>query len=811
MSNIGNQQLGDIILGASGEEGVAEVYVHGQAQAWIEQTYYKHGQSQAQIKQTYYQHGQAQALIGAISLRYSQAQGTIKNTYNQHGQTQTDIKQIYFGLGQAQALIKNTYNQHGQAQARIKQTHNQHGQTQADINSPIRNAHGQAIGLIAGANLGHAQAQAHIENSYGISGQARAFVIAHRRILAQAQANIEAVTFKFGQALALISHPLAHGQARAFITGGPNVLIADTFTRTMTFGDQDFGFPDIGPEYIFEDAQFSEIDGSVLLTTTTDDFTDVDAVNPIDAADIVMVVDFKMDTITDFAELVTLGARVNLEELVRIRASITYDADFNNMFVQIQDTENPVDTTLPKFDDDTWYTFKFSVQGDDLKARVWKRSDPEPGTWLLETTYFITPGEGAIILDTGGVRLQAELGTNLPGEVNHSFDNFFVYGVSSPAHTFVSGQSQAFILPITHNATGQTQTFISRPIAHGQANADIKAVRRGHAQARARIIQNFVSRVGQAQAKIMPHYDMHGNAQGYIRKPQPFGQAQARITAFGQRKFGQAQARILATAVTYAHGQTMGAIKGPATGQAAALIAGGTYLIRYNGFNLPGYAQQESIDSISRMQINGATYVDGSLSQYMGLENKMVSIRMKAVDSSYLGVKLQAQKATTILHSKKTFTKLYIQYWDRYFEALTKKVSIDKNVRESMRVLDYTVEFEAKPWITSEQIYTVSGIGLINTDIIGRDLSHGGWTPATLRLDGTNITISGYTATGEFAGFISISGAVSNFEVTSNYTTTDNSLMYNADYIMYVGPGKTFFQISGATSCTISWQNRWYL
>jgi hypothetical protein len=185
---------------------------------------------------------------------------------------------------------------------------------------------------------------------------------------------------------------------------------------------------------------------------------------------------------------------------------------------------------------------------------------------------------------------------------------------------------------------------------------------------------------------------------------------------------------------------------------------------------------------------------------------------MKAVGTSYLDAKLQAQKGATIVRSSKTFTKLYIQYWDRYFEALTRKISIEKDVRESMKSVDYKIEFESKPWLTSEQIYTISGTGLINTDIIGRDLTHGGWTPTIIRLTGTNVTVSGYTSTGEFAGYISVSGAVTDFEINSEaYSSSDNRNIYNPDYMMYVGPGKTYFNISGATDFILTYHNRWYL
>jgi hypothetical protein len=84
-------------------------------------------------------------------------------------------------------------------------------------------------------------------------------------------------------------------------------------------------------------------------------------------------------------------------------------------------------------------------------------------------------------------------------------------------------------------------------------------------------------------------------------------------------------------------------------------------------------------------------------------------------------------------------------------------------------------------------------------------------------MTGTNITVSGYTATGDFAGFISVSGAVTNLIVNSDaFTATiggvnKNNVMRWADYRVYVGPGKTHYVVTGANACSISWNDRWYI
>jgi hypothetical protein len=100
---------------------------------------------------------------------------------------------------------------------------------------------------------------------------------------------------------------------------------------------------------------------------------------------------------------------------------------------------------------------------------------------------------------------------------------------------------------------------------------------------------------------------------------------------------------------------------------------------------------------------------------------------------------------------------------------------------------------------------------------VGRTIDDGGWTPTRITVTGTDVTISGYTATGDFAGFVSISGAVTNMVIDSDTFTATiggvnaNDRMRWADYRTYVGPGKTFFTTTGASSMTLEYQNRWYL
>lgn len=241
------------------------------------------------------------------------------------------------------------------------------------------------------------------------------------------------------------------------------------------------------------------------------------------------------------------------------------------------------------------------------------------------------------------------------------------------------------------------------------------------------------------------------------------------------------------------------------------------YLARYNTYQLPGYVQREAFDSTMNIANHYATYADGSLSEYTGLQNKLLSLTLKVWEPTYLACKDEVQRAATILRTKKDgFAPLYVQYTDRYIDALTQAVKEEKTAGTSVRTLEYQVDFECKPWWTSTSGYTLTGTSS-NTDSVSRTIADGAWTPTTITVTGTNVTISGYTATGDFAGFISISGAVTGMIIDSDaFTATVGGLNANdrmrwTDYRMYVGPGKTNFVSTGASSMSITYHNRWYL
>src|SRR5574339_1242920 len=223
-----------------------------------------------------------------------------------------------------------------------------------------------------------------------------------------------------------------------------------------------------------------------------------------------------------------------------------------------------------------------------------------------------------------------------------------------------------------------------------------------------------------------------------------------------------------------------------------------SYLCKYNDHILPGYVQDESFDSTMNIASHYGAYLDGSNSEQTGLSNKSISVTLKVWEQDYLTCKEQVRLAATMLRSNKQgFAPLYIQRADRHYEAMVKTIRLDKAAGTSVRTLDYGVDFECRPWLISDTTYTVSGTGTVT---ITRDLeADGGWTPTRMLLSGTNITVSGYTAAGDFAGYVSVSGAVSNLYLDSEaYTATiggvnKNNLIKWIDYRTYVGPGNTTF------------------
>lgn len=245
------------------------------------------------------------------------------------------------------------------------------------------------------------------------------------------------------------------------------------------------------------------------------------------------------------------------------------------------------------------------------------------------------------------------------------------------------------------------------------------------------------------------------------------------------------------------------------------------YYVAYNGYQLPGYAQTDDDSSNMNIVSKYAPYVDGGLSEYTGLTNKSISMSFKIWEADWATCKEQYLLAETYLRSKRSgWADLHIGDTYRHYNAMTKSVKRSSRAGSSNRLLEYDVDWEVQPWLERNVQWTVSGTtsGVINTDAISRTIStHGGWSPVTARITGTNITISGYTDTEPFTGYMSISGAVSNLVVdTEEYTakigsTNKNDVMLWKDYQLWVAPGKTYFNIGGTvTLVRIQWYDRWY-
>lgn len=242
------------------------------------------------------------------------------------------------------------------------------------------------------------------------------------------------------------------------------------------------------------------------------------------------------------------------------------------------------------------------------------------------------------------------------------------------------------------------------------------------------------------------------------------------------------------------------------------------YLARYNSFVLPGYVQNEQFDSTENIASHYAPYADGSKSEYTGLQNKVLSLTLKVWEQDFATCADQINLAATYLRSKRQgFAPLYVQHTDKYYNALTQSIKKENTAGKSVRLQEYQVQFECEPWYFSASGHVITGTGTVSTDSVGRTINNGGWTPATLTLTGTNITVSGYTETGDLAGYIHVSGAVTGLVIDSDaFTATiggvnKNDLMVSTDYRMYVGPGKTTFVTTGASSMTINYYDRWYL
>lgn len=443
-------------------------------------------------------------------------------------------------------------------------------------------------------------------------------------------------------------------------------------------------------------------------------------------------------------------------------------------------------------------------------------------------TYYQRWAQASVVITTSTVQVYAQATVNIiEPKVANAQAKIIVFGWLQPAQVsayitnpFGFAQTQAFIKKtnkyglaqakitsnLNINVRGQARAWILRTYEKSaQAQATIDSIgRQQHGQAGAKIATTRNN--ANVQAQIMVWNIKVAQTQATLKSStNVFAQSKALIKA--QLKVAQAQTHISVRSPQVA--QAMAQIGAFKYGNAQAYIYTPIYLVKFNNYILPGYAQQETLTTTSKIVDHYAPPNSGSLSEYTGLENKIISLRMRVVADDYLAAKGQISRAGTILRSSPTWARLYIHNSDRHYLALGQSVKMENTADKSGKVVDYDIEWHAKPWLISDQTYTATGTGTIT---ITRTLANGGWTPATVNVTGTNVTVSGYTEYGEFTGFISVSGYVANMVITSEpFGSSLSGRIKNPDYAMYIGPGTTYIVTTGATSCTVTYQDRWSL
>lgn len=593
-----------------------------------------------------------------------------------------------------------------------------HAQSQARIRFPA--GFGQARALIEqGFGWKHAQSNALIRiKDIQIVAQAGGWIERLRWTFAQSRAVIVDLGFvtqsTSGNAQAFIHRTQGYAQALGKLTGGTSYYVKDTFSRTTNVGDP-FGTPDVGPAYDAPNgnSNFAHMDGSVLILNGIGNFDHLWAINPINAENVDITLDAKTSAWMPWATLFWVEARMqNGINPSRIYETVYYDPDVNEMVVTTNIPPFPT-VNLPVFDVDTWYTARYSVDSTNgAKFKVWKTSDSEPGTWLIETS----ADPNVIGLQTGKVGFYADIGENPTEFVTVEIDNYFVL---NPAGGVVPeifrnhGQAGAYIARFPR-AYGQARARILANTVYAQSESWIKRTSRNHGlaqafivypiksgQARAVIIRNMTENSGQSQAWIVKvGFTGIGLARALVVKGAGYGQSQAQIFVLAQNNHGQARALVSVRNIRR-YAQARAKIYdpyGPRFGQAQALIKGGRYTVNYNGMYFPGYAQFEEMSSPARLERHAPTYEPVS-SEFYGLWNKVITIRMMVIGRDYEDAKEQVREAATILHSSRTFAKLYVGFLHRYYEALGMEIIMEKIVGTGMRKIEYTIRFHVKPWL----------------------------------------------------------------------------------------------------------------
>lgn len=830
--------------------------VFGQAQARVKSRPAAFGQSAASIKVKSVQYGQAQASMLATFVQrreVGQAQASIKATSRALGQAQAQIGRIYRAYGQAQAWIKTTYTAYAQTQARIRATTIVVGQAQGYIGSPFY----QVV----------AQAQATVILRVPVVAQAQA-IIRFNGGFANAQASIKKVISQHGLAVAYIAGTYLSAQDTFTRTtsnslgtadiGGTWTLGSYNGTGLNTTGTE--GTIYHGPVDEFVALPYADLRGSVEMYIKF-------KINrrPSGQGYIALGLSAYLPSTTNYqlqaGDLPGVGFTKNLN----IQPNGTY-------FISGYYFTDPV------IDANEYYWFKVRVEGSQNSSitysKVWKDIDGEPAGWSNEQPYLSTYRGGHV-----GIWVHFDATTTLTIDNYNAYKVSPVRYAQAQAFirnkvTNASGQAGAYIsktvasgqaqtaIKTKYNGLGQARTRIAKAgtallyATYGQAQGKVAASDRkfaqansfiygqwfSYGQAQARIgttltfgqAQSSIKRGnytagGQARARIKRVLRNYGNAMATIKQTSstgiaqanaqiryivvPHAQAQAQIST---HKFGYGQALAMIGHFKFANAQAFIKAKTRSLGQAQAFVKDENgFLVIYNKYLLPGYAQSESATNVMRILAPDVPYQDGSLYETNGLENKDISLNMLVLSDTYREAKEVANMAGTMLRTIRSseYGRLYLGRLDRYYLAMPKAVKISANAATDRRSIQYSVDFEAKPWAYSTSTTTINGTGNIDTG--PRDFTEGTWTPTQIKVTGTDITVSGYTEFGQFTGFFSVSGYVANLVIdTETYSATINGInannyMKNLNYEVYVGPGRTYFDVTGATTIELTWQNRW--
>lgn len=283
-------------------------------------------------------------------------------------------------------------------------------------------------------------------------------------------------------------------------------------------------------------------------------------------------------------------------------------------------------------------------------------------------------------------------------------------------------------------------------------------------------------------------------------------------------------------------------------------MASPTYIVKYNGYQLPGFLQNESLGSDMTTVEHSAQYADGQTVEYTGLQNKSMSLTFRVWETDYATCKEQVQQAASIIRTARdTWAVLTINSTTRQYLAMATSIKMDKSVGSSPKILDYQVDFKCQPWLMSNSTYIIaSGFrtdndaltayneispaysyrmasgdwggyeGIVqddadSTSIHVRDITHGGWSPLDISLSGVRhgATIRAYqidpvTGPTEY-NTVTISGAHTWITLGSSDFSGDFAYVDQVDFRTYAAPGPFYIVVSGVSHADIRYQNRWYI